>query len=184
MNQCFRGSFPENDLQSTGLYSPTHSFHIKWLLNYVPTNKSLSHRYTHTHTMSLLIIHTCAGNSNEQSVFCFYFRNTVLMHNRTRPGNEISKVCSSSMVYDRYLYDKVCIRIPMSTLGTYRHGYRIHMKQITPRVVIYRAFSFFPPCNHVINIKKTSFFGEVKDSVIPPTYKLHKTMFPLRNVCN
>ncbi len=49
MNQCFQGPFAENDQQSTGLYSPTHSFHIEWLLNQVPTNNTLSHRYTHNH---------------------------------------------------------------------------------------------------------------------------------------
>ena len=37
-------------------------------------------------------------------------------------------------------------------------------------VVISRAFFFFFPCNHIINIhkKKNSFSGEVKDSVIFP----------------
>jgi hypothetical protein len=34
------------------------------------------------------------------------------------------------------------------------------------RVVVSRAFSLFFPCNHIINIKKKSFSGEVKDSVI------------------
>jgi hypothetical protein len=115
----------------------THSFHIGWLVHSAPTNNTLSQRHTHTHnefcsSWICTLVHTCVGNSNEQSVFCFYFRNTVLMHNRTRPENEISKVCSSSIVYDRYAYDKVCIRIPISTLGTYRHGCRMHMKQITP----------------------------------------------------
>ncbi len=47
--------FAENDLQSTGLYSPTHSFPIEGLLHSVPANIPLSHRYnthslTHTHT--------------------------------------------------------------------------------------------------------------------------------------
>jgi len=50
MNQCFRGSFAENDLQSICLYSPTHSFHIEWLLNSVPPNITFSRRYTHTHS--------------------------------------------------------------------------------------------------------------------------------------
>ena len=34
---------------------------------------------------------------------------------------------------------------------------------------------FFPPCNHIINIKKKSFSGEVKDSVVFPLFfLLHK----------
>ena len=42
-------------------------------------------------------------------------------------------------------------------------------------VVISRAFLFFFPCNHIINIKKNSFSGEVKDSVLFPFYFwLHK----------
>jgi hypothetical protein len=38
------------------------------------------------------------------------------------------------------------------------------------QVVIYRAFFYFFPCNHIINIKKKSFPGEVKDSVIFPLF--------------
>jgi hypothetical protein len=34
------------------------------------------------------------------------------------------------------------------------------------RVVISRAFFLFFPCNHIINIKKKSFPGEAKNSVI------------------
>ena len=62
--RCFRGSFAENDLQSAGLYPPTHSFHVEWLLNQVPANNTLSHKHTHPHTVSLLIMHTCAVSSN------------------------------------------------------------------------------------------------------------------------
>jgi hypothetical protein len=33
-----------------------------------------------------------------------------------RPQNEISKVSSSSLIYDRYVYDKICTGTPMSIL--------------------------------------------------------------------
>jgi hypothetical protein len=39
-----------------------------------------------------------------------------------------------------------------------------------PPVVISRAFFLFSPCNHIINIYKKSFSGEVKDSVIFPFF--------------
>jgi hypothetical protein len=39
---------------------------------------------------------------------------------------------------------------------------------ICNQVVIYRAFSFFLLHNHIINIEKKSFSGEVKESVIFP----------------
>ena len=42
MNQCFE-FIAENDLQSAGLYSPTHSFPIEGLLHSVPANTTLSH---------------------------------------------------------------------------------------------------------------------------------------------
>ena len=42
MNQCFE-FIAENDLQSAGLYSPTHSFPIEGLLHSVPANNTLSH---------------------------------------------------------------------------------------------------------------------------------------------
>ena len=49
-------------------------------------------------------------------------------------------------------------------------------------VVISRAFFLFFPCNHIINIKKNSFSGEVIDSVTFPfcflLHKLHKPMSP------
>ena len=77
MNQCFE-FIAENDLQSAGLYSPTHSFHIEWLLNSVPANNtlsrtSLSHTdtHTHTHTMSLLIRRTCTVSLYENAPYPF-----------------------------------------------------------------------------------------------------------------
>jgi hypothetical protein len=47
-------------------------------------------------------------------------------------------------------------------------------------VVISRAFFLFFPCNHIINIKKKSFSGEAKDSVIFSFYIfLHKRAKPI-----
>jgi hypothetical protein len=44
-------------------------------------------------------------------------------------------------------------------------------------VVISRAFFLFFPCNHIINIKKKSFSGEAKDSVIFSFFiLLHKSV--------
>jgi len=34
--------------------------------------------------------------------------------NVTRPENKLLKTCSSSFVYDRCVYDKACIGMPMS----------------------------------------------------------------------
>ena len=34
--------------------------------------------------------------------------------NVTRPENKLLKACSSSFVYDRCVYDKTCIGMPMS----------------------------------------------------------------------
>jgi len=48
------------------------------------------------------------------------------------------------------------------------------------REVISRAFFLFFPCNHIINIKKKSFSGEVKDSVtFPFSFLLHKLHKPI-----
>ena len=51
-------------------------------------------------------------NSNVQGDFCT--SGTLHSLNMTRPENKLSKASSSSFVYDRYVYDKVCIGIPMS----------------------------------------------------------------------
>ena len=46
------------------------------------------------------------------------------------------------------------------------------------------AFVFFFPCNHIINMKKKSFSGEVIDSVIFPfNFLLHKRMPERMYVC-
>ena len=51
----------------------------------------------------------------------------------TTPENKISEVSSSSFVYDRYVYDKVCIGIPLSIkTRTGMHAAYIHMRKITP----------------------------------------------------
>jgi hypothetical protein len=91
---------------------------------------TLSHTQTHTHTVKLLIIHTCAVSSSVQSVFF------SLLHEHcitvTRPENKISMASSSSYVYDRCVYDNVCIGVPISIeTRTHMDAAYIHMKQIT-----------------------------------------------------
>ena len=145
MNQCFRGSFAENELQSTGLYSPTHSFHIEWLLHSVPANNTLSRRAntvaaTHmpiTHTHHTHITHTYTHTYTHIDIDTYKHRGwersgaestelqatkqqTTLSHTTTQcvciseVQNKISEISSSSFVYERYVYDKVCIGMPIS----------------------------------------------------------------------
>ena len=57
-----------------------------------------------------------------------------------------------------------------------RQGTYLNVRNGRRLVVIGRAFFLFFPCNHIINIKKKSFSGEAKDSVIFPFYfLLHKS---------
>ena len=76
-----------------------------------------THTHTHTHvhhtqTTRLPIIHTGAVSSSVQSVLFFLLQEQCITMTRQ---NEISKVSSSSVLYDRYVYDKICTGIPMST---------------------------------------------------------------------
>jgi hypothetical protein len=77
------------------------------------------------------------------------------------------------------IYVRTYVRIYIYML-THPPTHPRRTRRMSTKVVVSRAFFLFFPCNHIINIKKKSFPGEVKDSVIFPLYfLLHKTAKPI-----